>query len=138
MLRFKQIVMRYNCNYLTYHLHFWKANIMDTEAKNYSIRDLKTGRTVALMGADGSIQDEGDPQAVAKMRALMRRDLVVRESQLGNEAELEGEEYDPFPEENMCYFGVITLRPDDPAFLPAFVRRLPYISNYEAVPHSSE
>ena len=111
---------------------------MDTEAKNYSIRDLKTGQVVALMGADGSIQDEGDPQVVAKLKALMRRDLVVRESQLGNEAELEGEDYDPFPEENMCYFGVITLRPDDPAFLPAFVRRLPYISNYEAVPHPSE
>lgn len=128
--------MRYNCNYLTCHLHFWKANIMGTEAKTYTIRDLKTGSTVALMCADGSFQ--GDPQAVAHLQALMRRDLVVRESQLGDETELVGEEYDPFPEENMCYFGVITLRPDDPAFLPAFVRRLPYISNYEAVPHTSE
>lgn len=109
---------------------------MGTEAKTYTIRDLKTGSTVALMCADGSFQ--GDPQAVAHLQALMRRDLVVRESQLGDETELVGEEYDPFPEENMCYFGVITLRPDDPAFLPAFVRRLPYISNYEAVPHTSE
>jgi hypothetical protein len=112
--------------------------MMDAEKKGYNIRDLKTGRVVALMGADGSIQDAGDPQAVAKLQALMRRDLVVRESQLGDEGGLEGEEYDPFPEENMCYFGVITLRPDDPAFLPAFVRRLPYISNYEAVPHTPE
>ncbi len=112
--------------------------MMGVEDKSYSIRDLKTGQVVALMGADGSIQDKGDPQAVAKLKALMRRDLVVRESQLGDETELVGEEYDPFPEENMCYFGVITLRPDDPVFLPAFVRRLPYISNYEAVPHTSE
>ena len=106
----------------------------ETEAKSYAIHDLKTGQVVALIGADGTMQDEGDPQAVAALKALMRRDLVVRESQLGNEAEEEGEEYDPFPEENMCYFGVITLRPGNPAFLPAFLRRLPYISNYEAHP----
>ena len=108
--------------------------MMETEAKGYAIHDLKTGQVVALIGADGTVQDEGDPQAVAVLKTLMRRDLVVRESQLGNEAEVEGEEYDAFPEENMCYFGVITLRPGDPAFLPAFLRRLPYISNYEAHP----
>jgi hypothetical protein len=106
----------------------------DTEAKSYAIHDLKTGQAVALISADGSVQDEGDPQAVATLKALMRRDLVVRESQSGNEEEEEGEEYDAFPEENMCYFGVITLRPGEPAFLQAFLRRLPYISNFEAHP----
>lgn len=106
----------------------------ETEEKGYAIHDLKTGQVVALIGADGTVQDGGDPHVVAALKALMRRDLVVRESQLGNEGEEESEEYDAFPEENMCYFGVITLRPEDPAFLPAFLRRLPYISNYEAYP----
>jgi hypothetical protein len=77
-------------------------------------------------------------KAVEKLKALIQRDIVISESHIGSVAEGESEEYEPYPEENMCYFGVITLRPDDPAFLPAFVRRLPYISNYEAVPHPSE
>jgi hypothetical protein len=35
------------------------------------------------------------------------------------------DEYDPFPEENMCYFGLVTIRPGDPDYLSAFIRRLP-------------
>src|SRR5437764_89379 len=66
-------------------LRKWRASMMETEAKGYAIHDLKTGQVVALIGADGTVQDEGDPQAVAVLKTLMRRDLVVRESQLGNE-----------------------------------------------------
>ena len=105
---------------------------MSVETTKYSIHDVKTGLPVALIDAGGTLYDEGDPQAIAKLRVLLQRDLVVRESQLGFNAEDEYEEYEPFPDENMCYFGVITLRPSDPGFLTAFLRRLPYISNYEA------
>jgi hypothetical protein len=112
--------------------HRRKINSMNEETTKYRIYDLKTGLPVALIDAGGTLYDEGDPRAIAKLRVLLQRDLVVRESQLGFDAEGENEEYEPFPEENMCYFGVITLRPSDPGFLTAFLRRLPYISNYEA------
>lgn len=105
---------------------------MHIESTQYRIYDLKTGKAVALIDADGTLHEEGDPQAVAKLKTLLQNDLVVRESQLGFDAEGENEEYEPFPEENMCYFGVITLRPSDPEYLHALLRRLPYISNYEA------
>ncbi len=107
---------------------------MSVETKGYTIYDLKTGRMVAQLGPNGVVQDAGDPVAVAELKALMRRDIVIRESQIHFDAEQEGEEYDPYPEENMCYFGIVTLRPGDPAYLPAFIRRLPYISYYEARP----
>ena len=44
----------------------------------------------------------------------------------------EYEEYDPFPEESMCNFGLITFRPGDPEYLTAFLRRLPYIDEIRA------
>ena len=105
---------------------------MHIERTKYRIQDLKTGLPVALMDADGTLHDEDDPQAIAKLKELLQRDLVVRDRQLGFDAEDENEGYEPFPEESMCYFGVITLLPSDPEFLTAFLRRLPYISNYEA------
>jgi hypothetical protein len=105
---------------------------MHVERTTYRIHDVKTGQPVALIDADGILYHEGDPQAIAKLKDLLQRDLIVRESQLGFDAGGENEEYEPFPEENMCYFGVITLRPGDPEFLIPFLRRLPYISNYEA------
>ena len=105
---------------------------MHIERTKYRIQDLKTGLPVALMDADGTLHDEDDPQAIAKLKELLQRDLVVRDRQLGFDAEDENEGYEPFPEESMCYFGMITLRPSDPGFLTAFLRRLPYISNYEA------
>lgn len=106
---------------------------MGVEAKGYTVYSLKTGQIVAYISPEGVVQDNGDSEAIAKLRALMQHELVVREHQLGVDAE-ENEEYDPYPEENMCYFGVITLRPDDPAYFDAFIRRLPYISFYEARP----
>jgi hypothetical protein len=108
--------------------------MMSVEQKGDTIYDMKTGHAVAQLGPDGRIQDVGDPGAVAELKALMQRDITIRESQIDPRAETPGEEYDPFPEENMCYFGVVTLRPGDPAYFGAFIRRLPYVSYYEARP----
>lgn len=105
---------------------------MHVERTKYRIHNLKTGQTVALIDADGALHDEGDPQAIAQLKELLQRDLVVRDRQLGFDAEDENEGYEPFPEESMCYFGMITLRPSDPEYLTAFLNCLPYISNYEA------
>jgi len=105
---------------------------MHVERKKYRIHDLKTGQAVALIDADGTLHDEGDPQAIAKLKELLQQELVVRDRQLGFDAEDEDEGYEPFPEESMCYFGLITLRPSDPEYLTAFLSCLPRISNYEA------
>ena len=109
---------------------------MSFESKGYTIYNQKTGQAVARLDPDGTIQDEGDPVAITKLKELMRRDIVVRESQINFDAEAvstgEGEEYEPYPEENMCYFGVVTIRPGDSTYVAAFVRRLPYVSYYEA------
>jgi hypothetical protein len=102
---------------------------MSVKTKNYQIHDLKTGRVVAFIGPDGTIQDEGDPQAVAKLKELARREIIVRENPLEPDDE---DEYDPFPAESMCYIGLITFQPGDPKYLRAFLRRLPYISNFAA------
>lgn len=101
-------------------------------ARTYSIHDLKTGQAVALIDADGTLHDEGDPQAIAKLKELLQRELIVRDRQLGFEAEDGDEGYELFPEESMCYFGLTTLRPGDPEYLPAFLNCLPAISKYEA------
>jgi hypothetical protein len=103
------------------------------DAKTYRIYDLKTGQVVALMDADGTLHEEGDPQAIAQLRELLQRELVVRERQFGFEAEDE-EGYELFPEGSMCYMGLITLRPSDPEYLTAFLSCLPDISSYEARP----
>ncbi len=100
--------------------------------RTYRIYDLKTGQVVALIDADGTLHEEGNPQAIAKLKELLQRELVVRDRQLGFDAEDEDEGYEPFPEESMCYFGMITLRPSDPEYLPTFLRCLPSISTYEA------
>jgi len=100
--------------------------------RTYRIHDLKTGQVVALMDADGTLHEEGNPQAIAKLKELLQRELVVRDRQLGFDAEDEDEGYEPFPEESMCYFGMITLRPSDPEYLPTFLRCLPSLSMYEA------
>ena len=107
---------------------------MSVEAKSYAIYSLKTDRLAARISPDGEVQSEGDPEAVATLRSLMQRDIVIREHQINFDPQQTDEEYDPYPEENMCYFGVVTLRPGDPSYLKAFLRRLPYISYYEARP----
>ena len=71
-------------------------------------------------------------QTIAKLKELLHQELVVRDRQLGFDAEDQDEGYELFPEESMCYFGMITLRPSDPEYLPAFFRCLPSLSTYEA------
>ena len=105
---------------------------MPGKRTQYRIHDLKTGRTVALLDADGTLHDEGDPQAIATLKELLQRELVVRERQYSFDAEDEDEGYELFPEESMCYVGLITLRPSDPEYLAAFLCCLPSISHYEA------
>ena len=107
---------------------------MSGEAKSYSIYSLKTGRLVARISPEGDVQSEGDSEAVATLKALMQRDIIIREHQIDFDPQQTDEEYDPYPEENMCYFGLVTLRPGDPSYFGAFLRRLPYISFYEARP----
>jgi hypothetical protein len=109
---------------------------MSSEAKSYAIYNLKTGQLAARISPEGVVQSEGDPEAVATLQALIQRDLVIREHQINFDPQHADEEYDPFPEENMCYFGVVTLRPGDPSYLKAFLHRLPYISYYEARPEA--
>jgi hypothetical protein len=101
-------------------------------ASKYRIYDLKTGQVVAFMDTDGTLSDEGDPHAIAQLKALLQRELVVRERQFGYKADDEDEGYEIFPEGSMCYFGLITLRPSDPEYLSAFLRCLPSITTYEA------
>ncbi len=107
---------------------------MSGEAKSYAIYNLKTGRLAARISPEGVVQSEGDPEAVARLQALMQRDIIISEHQINFDPQHADEEYDHYPEENMCYFGVVTLRPGDPSYLKAFLHRLPYISYYEARP----
>lgn len=100
--------------------------------KTYRIYDRGTGQVVARMGADGALSEEGNPQAIAQLKELLQQELVVRERQLGYDAEDEDEGYELFPEGSMCYFGLITLSPGDPQYLPTFLRCLPSLSAYEA------
>jgi len=99
----------------------------------YLIYDQRTGRVVALLGEDGTLAEEGgDPQAIARLKGLFQRELMVRDRQLGYAAEDEDEGYELFPEDSMCYFGLRTLRPGDPEYLPAFLNCLPALSSFEA------
>ncbi len=112
----------------------------------YAIFDLKTGLQVAHLNVDSTVADEGDPTAIAQLRTLLRREVTVREHIVPPTMNIPApgetpvaqndvdDDYDPYPEESMCYFGMITLRPGDPQYLAAFLRRLPYISFYEARP----
>lgn len=95
--------------------------------ETYAIYDTRSGHQVACIDAAGIVSDEGDPQAIATVRRLLQREITVREPV----AEADNEEYEPFPEEQMCYFGVVTLRPNDPGHFAAVLQRLPYVSYYE-------
>jgi hypothetical protein len=107
---------------------------MNSEAKSYAIYDLKTGQLAARISPDGVVHSEGDLEAVEVLTTLMQRDIVIREQQIDYDPQNTDEDFDPYPEENMCYFGVVTLRPSNPSYLKAFLLRLPYISHFEARP----
>lgn len=104
------------------------------EIQGYNIFQQKTGQLVASLALDGSVYNCQEPASCAILRTLLQRDLVIREDLPGSGVESEEEDYDPFPDEQMCFFNLITLRPGDPHYLAAFVRRLPYLSNFEARP----
>jgi len=54
--------------------------------RTYRIHDLKTGQVVALIDADGTLHDMGNPQAIAELKELLQRKLIVRDRQLGFDA----------------------------------------------------
>ncbi len=60
-----------------------KVRSMHGERTTYRIHDLNTGQMVALMDADGTLHEEGDPQAIAQLKELLQRELLVRDRQLG-------------------------------------------------------
>ena|SRR5579883_1049019 len=101
-------------------------------ARTYRIYDLKTGQVVALIDADGTLHDAGNPQAIAELRELLQRELIVRDRRLGFCVEDQEAGYELLPEESVCYFGMVTLHPGDPEYLPTFLHCLPSLSTYEA------
>jgi hypothetical protein len=105
---------------------------MNSKAKSYAIYDLKTGQVAACLSSEGTLDSEGDPEALAVLTALLQHDIVIREHHIDYDPQHADDDFDPYPEEQMCYFGMVTLRPGDPSFLQAFLTRLPYISHYEA------
>lgn len=108
---------------------------MSAEPKSYDIYSLKTGQPVAKINAEGVVQSEGDPQAVATLKTLMQHEIIIRQLEFDADLQnLDEEEYDPYPEESMCYIGLVTLSPNDPSYFKAFLRRLPYVSFYAAHP----
>lgn len=107
---------------------------MSDEGKSYAIYDMRTGRLAARISSDGVVQGEDDPEAVATLKALMQREIIIREEQTDSSPQHADVEYDLFPEESMCYVGLVTLRPGDPSYLPVFLLRLPYVSHYEHRP----
>ncbi len=107
---------------------------MSVETKSYDIYDLKTGQLAARISAEGIVKSVGDTEAVVALQKFMQREIVILEHQIDVDPQNTEEEYEPYPEENMCYFCMVTLRPDDPSYFKAFLRRLPYISFYEARP----
>ncbi len=104
---------------------------MSDEARSFAIYDMRTGQLAARIDSDGIVQDAGDREAEATLKTLIQREIVMREEQLNFDSPDADEEIDLFPEESMCYFGLVTLRPGEPSHLKAFLLRLPYISHYE-------
>ena len=94
---------------------------MANEAENYIIYDLKKNQLVASISSEGVVHGEVDLEAEAVLKAPMQREIVIQEQQIEYDPQTADEDYNPCPEENMCYFNVVTLRPGDPSYLKAFL-----------------
>src|SRR5579884_2211672 len=103
---------------------------MSSEVQNYIIYNIMTGQAVARISSEGVVSGEDNSEVVAALTTLMQQDIVVREHQIDYDPQNADEDFDAYPEENMCYFGLVTLRPGDPSYLKAFLHRLPYVSVY--------
>ena len=90
---------------------------MANEAENCAIYDLKKNQLVASISSEGVVHGEGNLEAEAVLKALMQREIIVQEQQIDYYPQTANEDYNPDPEENMCYFNVVTLRPGDPCYL---------------------
>lgn len=90
----------------------------------YEIYEQKSGRKVGVVTPQGEIccVEEHDQK---RLQTFLHRDIVVRESE-------DGQEDEPVLEETMCFFGLKTLRPGDPEYLPAALQQLPLLTEYEA------
>jgi radical SAM superfamily enzyme YgiQ (UPF0313 family) len=104
---------------------------MTSETKYYAIYDRRSDQLVASISLDGVVLGEGNPEVEEILKALMQEEIIIREHQIDFDPQTADEDFDPYPEEKMCYFNVITLQPGDPSYLKAFLTRLPYISHYE-------
>src|SRR5437660_7337450 len=117
------ILLRHTCSTGTLRSFPGKVQVGSMDiARTYRIHDLKTGQVVALIDADGTLHDMGNPQAIAELKELLQRELIVRDRQLGFDAGDEEEGYELLSEESVCYFGMTTLRPGDPEYLATFLR----------------
>jgi hypothetical protein len=101
-------------------------------AINYAIYDKNKNQLVARISAEGVVHGEGNPGVEEVLKTLLQEEIVIREHQIDYDPLTDDGDFDPYPAEKMCYFNIVTLRPGDPSYLKAFMRRLPYITHYEA------
>ncbi len=105
---------------------------MSSEAKNYAIFDRNRDQVVARISSEGEVLSGGNAEVEALLKSLMQEDIMIREHQIDYDPQTADEEFDAYPDQTMCYFNMITIQPGDPAYLKAFLTRLPYITHYEA------
>jgi hypothetical protein len=100
----------------------------DNKESGYEIYEQKSGRKVGTISPEGQVCcfEKRDQQRLEK---FLRRDILVREG------EGEEEEAESLLEETMCFFGVATLRPGDPEYLPTALRQLPLLTDYKVSEH---
>jgi hypothetical protein len=105
---------------------------MSGKTKYYAIYDRNKDQVVASISLEGVVRSGGNAEVEALLKSLMQEDIIVREHQIDYDPQTADEDFDAYPAEKMCYFNMVTLQPDDPSYLKAFLTRLPYITHYEA------